>query len=223
MSRLVVIDDSDTAINYSSSGWASINGSVPGEVLLDNAIFQTAHVLTSNGSLSYAFNGAHILCHISCLTDIHIQSLGSSIEVFGVSSQLHLPASHSQDPAWQCSVDNIAIQINSTALRGFPWTSYCSHDGLNNSPHILTMNITASQTKPFWLDYIRFTPLPTDPLTDKTTLVNLTDSALHFTPPTDWENLGTARIVSPTLGADSASFQFTFNGMSPLSCSSVCF
>ncbi|KAF9479283.1 hypothetical protein BDN70DRAFT_895071 [Pholiota conissans] len=194
MSRLVVVDDSDAAIEYSSAGWAAISGSIPGQVLLDNAILQTGHVLTANGSLSYAFNG-------------------TSIEAFGVSSQLHLPSnSHTQDPSWQCFVDNILIPNNNTALRGFPWTSYCSQDNLNDSPHVLTVNVTASQTRRFWLDYIRYTPLPSASLAGKTVWINSTDSALQFTPSTDWQRFGTAEVVSPNLGADTASFQFTFNG-----------
>ncbi len=61
MSQWIVVDDSDSAISYSTVDpvipWIAVNKSIPGTVDLDNSIFQTGHVLSSNGSLSFSFTG----------------------------------------------------------------------------------------------------------------------------------------------------------------------
>ncbi|KJA24316.1 hypothetical protein HYPSUDRAFT_200804 [Hypholoma sublateritium FD-334 SS-4] len=203
MSQWLLVDDADTAITYNTvdpaTPWSAVNKSIAGIVDLDNAILQTGHVLSSNGSLSFSFTG-------------------TDIEVFGVSSKLD-PSQENDisDLSWTCSIDNISIPANRTALRGFPWTSYCSHTGLNNEPHVLLVNVSMSESSQFWLDYIRFVPLPGPLPANRTLLVESTDHSIQYG--AGWEPLGTAQITEPLTqnaiagsSSDSVSMNFTFSG-----------
>ena len=65
MSQWIVVDDSDSAIIYTAdpaTPWRAVNQSIPGIIDLDNAIFETGHVLSSNGSLSFSFTGTFTCC-----------------------------------------------------------------------------------------------------------------------------------------------------------------
>ncbi|KJA14808.1 hypothetical protein HYPSUDRAFT_208375 [Hypholoma sublateritium FD-334 SS-4] len=203
MSQWILIDDSDSSITYNTvdlaTSWSAVNKSIPGTVDLDNAIFQTGHVLSSDGSLSFSFTGI-------------------GIGVYGVSSKLD-PSREDDisDLSWTCSIDDVSIPANRTALRGFPWTSYCSQTGMSNQLHVLRVNVSASESSQFWLDYIRYIPPPEPLPANQTILVESTDPAVQYGE--GWEPLGTARIMEPLtqdatagLSSDAVSMNFTFNG-----------
>ena len=150
-----------------------------------------------------------------------MRGAGTDIEVFGVSSKLNPDIDDIFELSWTCLIDNIAIPINRSALDGFPWTSYCSQAGMTNESHDLHVHVYAKEKSQFWLDYIRYVPLPGTVPENQTILVDSTDPAIQYG--TSWQTLGTAKVtenepvlqnpdMTPDMTPDTDNMTFTFSG-----------
>ncbi|KAF4614875.1 hypothetical protein D9613_002561 [Agrocybe pediades] len=186
--RLIVVDDTDSAINYVGPWFQDNSGSQDHNGNYGPTYLSTLHGTTSSASLSYAFNG-------------------SQIKVWGTTNLRN--DSGVLDPQWECFIDKISI--GATAPFSAPENNWllCEHDQLVDGPHVLTVNATVAKQQTFWFDQIQYIPSTDVPLQDKAVLVDNLDAALQFSH--GWAALGgTANLTL----VPNASLTFEFVGVS---------
>ncbi|KAF9561140.1 hypothetical protein CPC08DRAFT_635839, partial [Agrocybe pediades] len=165
--RLVVVDDTDSAINYVGPWFQDNSGSQDHVGNYGPAYLSTLHGTTSSATLSYAFNG----------TQIRVRGTNHPLNDSGV-----------LDPQWECFIDNVSI--GATAPFSSPENNwlFCENDQLSDGPHVLTVNATVAKKQTFWFDQIQYTPSAGVLLEDKAVFVDNLDSALKFSH--GWAALG---------------------------------
>ncbi|KAH9484548.1 hypothetical protein JR316_0004030 [Psilocybe cubensis] len=188
--RAIAVDDTDSRIQYTGSGWFQDPGPHDNVGNYGPAYKSTLHGTISDGSLSFNFAGTQIIVY--GLINVHNNS--------GV-----------LDPGWQCFVDNINIGNTSTFMGMDNHWQLCSQDGLLDAPHILTVNITVTNQQTFWFDNIQYVPSSSVPLDNEAIVLDHRDPELNYgsgwTPYAD----GTAATLtqSPT-----TTFTYSFIGVS---------
>ncbi|KIK61269.1 hypothetical protein GYMLUDRAFT_593488 [Collybiopsis luxurians FD-317 M1] len=189
--RLVVVDDTDPAIQYSPPSAFSLDSKgTLDEVGWGGPVWnKTMTGTTTNASLSYTFNGTFVRAIV---------------------------AAQGSDCHWNCSVDNHLISSfgrNTTQM-----TNYIACDsggvlqGMTGS-HTLDMNIyfsPSNETQSVWLDSIQYQPLPKDPLDSVTLRVHNSDPSVTYSNSSGgWSWQGFESNGTEITGT---SMNFAFNG-----------
>ncbi|KAF8198139.1 hypothetical protein K438DRAFT_1584541 [Mycena galopus ATCC 62051] len=141
--RIVVVDDTDPAINYTANQW------FPSDVTK----------LDPLGILGPVWNGTIHSTIVDGAT-FTFNFNGTSIDVIGTNSVTTL-TDGTFDPQWSCTVDQIPIADGTNEQFTSPENNwlFCNQETLNPGPHTLTMKVQSKST-PFYFDTIRYTPLP---------------------------------------------------------------
>ena len=146
----IVVDDTNPNIQYSGPWFTAQNS----QLTIGNhgGPFQnTLHGVNVNASFSYSFSGMFkfLICFIG-LSLVYGLFSGSEIIVLGTSITTN--ASGSQDPTWECFVDNISIgwNLSSGARAENTWT-FCQ-SALQDGPHVLSTNVTVLHQQTFWFE-----------------------------------------------------------------------
>ncbi|KAG6852089.1 hypothetical protein C0991_003239, partial [Blastosporella zonata] len=180
--RRVVIDDADSSIQYSGSGWFT----APGQDSLGDdgpTYLGSQHGLKGNGGFTITFEG-------------------TSIELYGTNGQV--ASSGAYDPKWGCSVDGNAVSGRSGSSDAENNWPLCARDGLNAGTHQLVVTVEGSGEGTFWFDRLMYPPSGTPP-TGSVLWVDATeDSAFEYD--STWHSSGV--MVTAVLGG-SVSFSFT--------------
>ncbi len=90
---------------------------------------------------------------------------------------------------------------------------------MTNESHVLQVNVSVKDNSQFWLDYIRYVPLPGSPVEEnQTILFDSTDPTIQYG--TSWENFGTAEATggeqlpqNPDMSPSTDNMTFTFSGV----------
>ena len=202
--RLVVVDDTDPNIQYSGP-WFTAQNSQLTTGNFGPPFQSTLHGVSNNASFSYSFSGMSrwLVCFIA-LSLVFGRFSGSQPTVLGTSITTN--ASGTQDPTWECFIDNISIGWNFSpgSENENNWV-FCQNDQLLDGPHVLSMNVTVLHLQNFWFDQIQYLPSSNVPLYNSTLRVDSSDPAVQYS--SGWtESLD---IVNLTQSAGSTvTFQF---------------
>ncbi|KAJ7768958.1 hypothetical protein B0H16DRAFT_1518754 [Mycena metata] len=160
--RKVVVDDTDSAIQYGAVGWFPADPSG-----LQHGNFGPIY----NGTTSGASSNANFTFHFT----------GSSILVQG-SIIVTTDANNVTDPSWTCTVDGIAIP-NPKPTFQFPENNWplCQQDTITLGQHVLTVKVT-SKGQPFYFDSLIYTPAPDAVFESAVLLYPDGDPALTYSP-----------------------------------------
>ena len=95
----------------------------------------------------------------ACAAVLLIVAVGIGVIVAG--SVLFPTSSQSptSNPSWACSVDGSTIPTNLNTIAGNR-LKLCGTESLSEGLHDITVEVTSSDQHTFWLDYIRYLPLP---------------------------------------------------------------
>lgn len=103
---------------------------------------------------------------------------GTQVIVFG--SSITTNASGTQDPTWECFVDDVSIGWNlakGTASEN-NWV-LCQSD-LKDGPHVLTTIVTVLHQQPFWFDQIQYVLPSGVPPVNSTVKIDSSDPAVRY-------------------------------------------
>ncbi|PPQ97527.1 hypothetical protein CVT26_006530 [Gymnopilus dilepis] len=186
--RLVVVDDTDSSIQYTGNWFADTSGSQDNVGNYGPAYQSTLHGTKDDASLSFSFTGTKVTV------------LGSNNRVNN---------SGTLDPSWNCFVDGSAIGPTPYFQYAENNWSFCNKDSLSDGPHVITVNATVTSGHTFWFDSIQYVPSASDNLSQKSVLVDNHDSSLQFG--SGWAALGgTANLTS----VPNSIFTYEFTGTS---------
>ncbi|KAH9484521.1 hypothetical protein JR316_0004003 [Psilocybe cubensis] len=186
--RAIIVDDTDSRIQYIGSSWFQDQGSQDNAGNFGPAYQSTLHGTRSDASLSFSFNG-------------------TKVSVYGSNNLRN--DSGVLDPTWECFIDNISI--GKTAPFQFAENNwlFCDQDGLLDGPHILTVNATVKKQQPFWFDNIQYIPSSSLSLDNAAVMVDSLDSELQYG--SGWNALGTTANFTQS---PNAIFTYSFIGVS---------
>ncbi|KAF5384569.1 hypothetical protein D9757_006482 [Collybiopsis confluens] len=193
--RLVVVDDTDPAIQYSPPSAFSLDS----DGTLDELGYggpvwnKTVTGTTTNSSLSYTFNGTFVRV---------------------------LVATQGNDSHWNCSVDgHLLPSFNSTTTQVTNSVA-CDSQGLLHGlkgPHTISVNVSFTpqdglDSGTIWLDSVQYEPLPEDPLDSVMLRVHNSDPAVKYDNSTGgWAWQGVDSNATHSIGTTA---NFAFNGTS---------
>ena len=204
--RLAVVDDTDSRIQY-SNGWSfTTHGSEEDTEEFGPSVNHTSHDLTtSGGSLSFEFNGGFSL--LSVPFHLSENDKGTYVQALGIIDTTN----GKEAPTWSCSIDGKAIPVDlsdSTDTNLYHSNdNLCEAQDLASGTHVLTLNVTAPSSSPylFGLDSIAYQPAQFD------------ETQIIYIPHTD-NNIstsGSAWLLDPSSLSTStvgAQLVFTFTG-----------
>ncbi|KAF8198143.1 hypothetical protein K438DRAFT_1759552 [Mycena galopus ATCC 62051] len=182
--RLVVVDDTDPAINYTANQW------FPSDVSKLNPL----------GALGPVWNGTIHSTIVDGAT-LTFNFNGTSIDVIGTNSVTTL-ADGTFDPQWSCTVDQIPIADGTNEQFTSPDNNWllCNQETLNPGPHTLTMNVQSKST-PFYFDTIRYTPLPGAEIDGTVVDYAFGDPAITYSPGWVFYTVDNVQNITQTNGA----------------------
>ncbi|KAG6867677.1 hypothetical protein C0993_012485 [Termitomyces sp. T159_Od127] len=175
--RQVVIDDTDTQIHYTGSGWFLDQGSQDHVGNFGPTYKKTSHGTKGNDSFSFSFDG-------------------SSVTVYGTTSLKTLDNWKTFNPKWECFVDGISIGATKPFQFAENNWSLCEQGTIADGPHVITVNVTTTGNT-FWFDYLMFTPSPRN--SSATLLVQNTDPAILYDH--SWRKLGGTANITTKIGS----------------------
>ena len=201
MSEIILVDDTNPNIQYSGPWFTTAQNSQLDDIGTNGPPFQnTLHGVNVSASLSYSFSGmSRWLVRFVTLSLVFGHFSGSQVIVLGASITSN--ASGTEDPSWECFIDNISIgrDISAGTRNENSWV-FCSSDpSLQDGPHILSMNVTVLQQQTFWFDQIQYRPSFNVPLDNSTVRVDSSDHAVVYS--SGWTELD--GIVNLTQNAGS--------------------
>jgi hypothetical protein len=191
MSRpLVIIDDTDPSIQYSGPWFEvgypqiaefQVGGNLSLGVPLGDPFQNTLHGVNVTANFSFPFNG---MSSLFIFDPLSLSFSGSTIYVYGTSITTN--ASGTQDPTWECFIDN-----NSIGWFPAPSTSQnnwilCGADQFRDGPHVLTLKANVSNHQTFWLDQIQYAPSASVSLNDSLLRIDSNDPAIQYS--NGWHN-----------------------------------
>ena len=138
------------------------------------------------------------------LSSVYGRFPGSQVIVLGTSITTN--ASGTQDPTWDCFVDNVTIGwgISAGADDKNNWI-FCQSN-LQDGPHVLSVNVTVLHQQTFWFDQIQYTPSANVSLDNATVKFDSSNPAVQYS--SGWTGL--AGIVNLTQTAGSTvTYNFT--------------
>ena len=193
----VLVDDTNPNIQYSGPWFTAQNSQL--NIGNNGPPFQnTLHGVNVNASFSYSFSGMFrwFFCFIA-LSLVYGRFSGSEITVLGASITTN--ASGTQDPTWECFIDNISIGWNLSAGARTENSWVFCQSNLQDGPHVLSTNVTILHQQTFWFDQIQYLSSSNVPLNNLTVRVDSSDPAVQYS--SGWSEL--LEIVNLTQTAGS--------------------
>ena len=196
-SRLVLVDDTDPNIQYYGSWFAAQN--TQSNTGTNGPPFEnTLHGANVNASFCYFFSGMfRWLVYLIALSLVYGLFSGSKIAVLGTSITANI--SGTQDPTWECFVDNISIGSNISAGPDAENNWVLCQSNLQDGPHVLTTNVTILHNQTFWFDQIQYLPSSNVSLDNSTLRVDSSDPAIQYS--SGWTELDGIVNLTQTAGS----------------------
>ena len=130
---------------------------------------------------------------------------GSSILVYGTS--ITIKVSGSQDPSWECFIDNTSIGSNPASPTSENNWVLCG-GGFPDGLHVLTVKANVSDGQAFWFDHIQYDPSASVSLNQSLLRIDSNDSAIQyssgwefFLPPITYTQFNMNSSVTPNNGS----------------------
>ena len=203
--RVVIVDDTNPNIQYFGPWFAAQNTQLNTYSTRGPPFQNTLHGVKVNASFSYSFSGMYrwLFCFIT-LSLVFGRFSGSQITVLG--TIITTNTSGTQDPTWECFVDNISIgwNISAGSAAENSWI-FCQNDLLQNGPHVLIVNVTVLHEQTFWFDELQYLPSSNVSLYNSTVIVYSSDSAVQYS--SGWTELNGNVNLTQTAGS-TLRFQF---------------
>ncbi|KAJ7642168.1 hypothetical protein FB45DRAFT_1126504 [Roridomyces roridus] len=132
--RQVIVDDTDPSIRYNGADWFPTDPRTLNNGNFGPVFNATSHATTSsNIEFTFTFNG----------------NIDMTID----------PTTNATDPTWECLLDGKPIPIKTFTDGAESNWPLCSMGTLAPEEHLLTVQVQ-SQTRPFFLDSLVYTPVP---------------------------------------------------------------
>jgi hypothetical protein len=118
---------------------------------------------------------------------------GSSVIVYGTSITTN--ASGTQDPTWECFIDNTSIgwSVSSSSIGNSSTIELGSQNNwplceaqFQDGPHSLTVNANVSNQQTFWFDQIQYAPSASVSLNQSLLRIDSFDAEIQYTPAGVW-------------------------------------
>ncbi|KAF8801593.1 hypothetical protein BYT27DRAFT_7245174 [Phlegmacium glaucopus] len=184
---LVLVDDTNPNIQYSGP-WFTAQNTQADTGNFGLPFQSTLHGVNVDASFSFSFSG-------------------TSITVLGTSITTN--ASGTQDPTWECFVDNNSIGWNTVLEFAENNWVFCQNGQLHDGPHVLTVKAKVSNQQTFWFDQIQYIPSSNVPLDQSILHVDSSDSTLQYSP--GWQPLNGIVNLTQTAGS---TLTYQFSGVS---------
>ena len=202
--RLVLVDDTNPNIQYSGP-WFTAQNTQLNTGNFGPPFQNTLHGVGADASFSYSFSGMPrwLLCFWTPIFTLWRFS-GSSIYVLGTSITTN--SSGSQDPTWECFIDNNSIGWNTVVQSAENNWVLCQDTQLQDGPHVLTVKATVSNQQTFWFDEIEYLPSSSVPLDQAMMRISAGDPILQYS--SGWSQL--LSFVNITqVGGSTLTYQFS--------------
>ena len=113
--------------------------------------------------------------------------LGSSVLVYGTSITTNV--SGTQDPAWECFIDNTSIGGSSGPSSSENNWILCGGgpSQFQDGSHLLTVKANVSNQQTFWFDQIQYTPSANVSLNQSLLRIDSSDSSIQYS--SGWQSL----------------------------------
>ena len=149
---LVLIDDTSPSIQYSGP-WFEVENTQISTGTFGPPFQNTLHGVNATANFSFPFSGMSRL--LICFGALSLLSSfsGSAVLVYGTSITTN--ASGTQDPTWECFIDNTSIGWSTAPSSSENNWIMCSNIQLQNGPHVLTVKANVSNQQTFWFDQIQ--------------------------------------------------------------------
>ena len=201
----VLIDDTDPSILYSGP-WFTVQNTQNNTGAFGPPFRETLHGVNASASFSYAFNGMSrwLACFMTCPQSMAVFS-GSQVIVLGTSITTN--ASGTQDPTWQCYVDNVLIPgfISAGANMENNW-NFCQSD-LQDGHHMLSVDVTVLHQQNFWFDQIQYIPSANVSLDNATVKFDSSSPAVRYS--SGWTESASIFVNLTQTAGSTVTFNFT--------------
>ena len=104
--------------------------------------------------------------------------LGSAILVYGTSTTTN--ASGTQDPTWECFIDNTSIGWSPAPSTSENNWILCGSGQFQDGPHLLTVKANVSNQQNFWFDKIQYAPSASVSLNQSILRIDSNDSVIQY-------------------------------------------
>jgi hypothetical protein len=130
---------------------------------------------------------------------------GSAVLVYGTTITTN--ASGSQDPTWECFIDNSSIGFSSAPSTSENNWFLCGKE-FQDGPHVLTVKTNVSNQQTFWFDQIQYNPSTSVSLNQSVLRIDSSDPVIQYS--SGWQSLVQLINTSYTqITAASLTYQFT--------------
>ena len=182
-SPFVLIDDTNSSIQYSGS-WFEIKNTQINTGSYGRPFQDTLHGVNVTAYFSFPFSGISSLLFTDLLSSPLTGTLssfsGSGVIVYGTSITTN--ASGTQDPTWECFIDNTSIGWSpapSTSENN--WILCGGGPGqFQDGHHLLTVKANVSNHQTFWFDHIQYAPSAGVSQNQSLLRIDSSDSAIQY-------------------------------------------
>ena len=122
---------------------------------------------------------------------------GAQVIVLGTSITTNI--SGSQDPTWECFIDNASIGWNTVLINPENNWVLCEDSHLPDGPHVLRVQVTVSNQQTFWFDQIQYLPFFDVSLDQSIVRIGSTDQAVQYS--SGWQPMAGIANYTQTEGS----------------------
>ena len=142
--------------------------------------FQSSlHGVNVTANFSFPFNGmSHLFIFDPPSLFIPLLFSGPSVYVYGTTITTN--ASGTQDPTWECFIDNISIGWFPAPSESQNNWILCGSNQLRDGHHLLTVKANVSNQQTFWFDQIQYAPSASVSLNDSLLRIDSSDPAIQY-------------------------------------------
>ena len=207
-SPLILIDDTNSTIQYSGP-WFEVENTQINTGAFGPPFQNTLHGVTVNANFSFPFSGMYRLIYWFAFELSHsIVISGSAVLVYGTSITTNV--SGTQDPTWECFIDNTSIGSSSAPSTSENNWILCGGgpSQFQDGPHLLTVKANVSNQQTFWFDQIQYAPSASVSRNQPLLRIDSSDSAIQYS--SGWESLVQLINASYTqISGASLTYQFS--------------
>ena len=185
-SPFVVIDDtnSESSIQYFGP-WFKFLTTQDDTLSYGSPFENTLHGVNVTAYFSFPFSGTARLLHLLICSELSTPLtlslfLGSAVVVYGTSITTN--ASGTQDPTWECFIDNISIGWSPAPSTNENNWILCGGgpSQFQDGSHLLTVKANVTNRQTFWFDYIQYTPSASVSLNQSILRIDSSDSVIQY-------------------------------------------
>ena len=180
-SPFIIIDDTNSSIQYSGP-WFEIKNTQVNTGSYGRPFLDSLHGVNVTAYFSFHFSGISCFyCTDLLSTPLTVSSfLGSAVLVYGTSITTN--ASGTQDPTWECFIDNTSIGYSPAPSTSENNWILCGGgpSQFQDGSHLLTVKTNVSNQQNFWFDHIQYAPSASVSLNQSFLRIDSSDSIIQY-------------------------------------------